>query len=72
MKHFALLVLSVAALSSSSAFAQSNQPADGSASGIPQVAQAAPLGRDQVYQQLVTAERDGSLARVNKTLYAHH
>jgi opacity protein-like surface antigen len=72
MKNFALLLLSVAALSSSCAFAQSNQPAEGNASGAQQIAQAAPLGRDQVYQQLVTAENDGSLARVNKALYAHH
>lgn len=72
MKNFALLVLSVAALSSSGAFAQANQSAESSASRNQQVAQAAPLDRGQVYQQLVAAENDGSLARVNKTLYTHH
>ena len=30
------------------------------------------LTRAQVYEQLVQAERDGQLQRLNKTLYAHH
>jgi hypothetical protein len=28
--------------------------------------------REQVYQELVTAEQDGQLAYLNRTLYAHH
>ncbi|HEY1998879.1 hypothetical protein [Paraburkholderia sp.] len=44
-----------------------SQPAVGSAD---QTAQSQGLTRQQVYDQLVQAEKDGSLARLNSTIYA--
>jgi hypothetical protein len=36
------------------------------------IGQASELTRAQVYNQLVQAKQDGSLAHLNATLYSHH
>lgn len=88
MRELTIIIASVACCLSASAFAQTTPAAprdsttmqtsattpapaaqnqwqsdDGSADG---------LTRADVYQQLVQAENDGSLAHLNATVYAHH
>jgi hypothetical protein len=84
MKNLAFLALSVAALSSSGAFAQSSASpsqitvasaapqsvATSSTTNVQQIGSVAPLSREQVLQELVAAQNDGSLARLNREFYS--
>jgi hypothetical protein len=88
MKQLLLAVALVAGATSVSAFAQqSSQPAPqvyttaqtnandaaGNGQWVPPYGQpTTQKTRAQVYQELVQAERDGQLAYLNSTLYAHH
>jgi opacity protein-like surface antigen len=84
MKNLAFLALSLAALSSSAAFAQSSPPpsqiivasaapqsvATSSPTNVQKTGSAAPLNRVEVLQELVAAQKDGSLARLNREFYS--
>ena len=83
MKHLIFAFALVASSTCVSAFAQTPSPAQ-TTNGSPQIASndadqwVAPHGqapvektRAQVYNELVQAERDGQLATLNATLYAH-
>ena len=77
MKKAFTLVLSLTVAIAASLGCASANAAQTNANGAP-VAEAAPqaaqtphsLTRRDVYDQLVTAEKDGSLARLNATLYS--
>lgn len=82
MKLSLFAIALIASSASVSAFAQSSEPAQiNNGNGTAQVASndaVAPYGqptmqktRAQVYQELVQAERDGQLAYLNSTVYAH-
>jgi hypothetical protein len=83
MKHLFFAFALVASSTCVSAFAQTPAPAQ-TMNGSPQIASndagqsVAPRGqapvsktRAQVYNELVQAERDGQLATLNATVYAH-
>ena len=83
MKHLILAFAVVAGSTCVPAFAQMQPPAQ-TTNGSPQIASndadqwaapheqaIAPKTRAQVYQELVQAERDGQLATLNSTVFAH-
>ncbi len=83
MKHLFFALALVAGSTCVSAFAQTPSPAQ-TTNGSPQIASndadqwVAPHSqaslsktRAQVYNELVKAERDGQLATLNSTIYAH-
>jgi hypothetical protein len=83
MKHLIFAFAVIAGSACVPAFAQTQSPAQ-TVSGSPQIASndadqwADPHGqavmsktRAQVYGELVQAERDGQLARLDSTVYAH-
>ena len=78
-----LVIAVIGSITSVSAFAQdvgTTQPSNATAQVASNEAQwvspygqpVAPKTRAQVYQELVQAERDGQLAYLNSTIYAHH
>lgn len=88
MKKLTIVIASVAYCLSASTFAQTTSVAPRDAALTQgSVAPTAPAAQDQrqsdngsshaltraeVYQQLVRAENDGTLAHLNATVYAHH
>jgi Domain of unknown function (DUF4148) len=82
MQKFGILIFSIAAAASSSAFAQSSSNSPTSEATPQQTTAVATDGRaqhaalnatvtrEQVYQELVAAKKDGSFDRVNKELYS--
>jgi hypothetical protein len=65
-----VLVLASQAFAQSSAQAQSDAASNAPAYGA--MDQSQPKTRAQVYQELVQAQRDGEIKRLNATVYAHH
>jgi hypothetical protein len=72
MKHLILSVALIGSVASVSAFAQDVGTTSNDAQWVPPYSQpAAQKTRAQVYQEFLEAQRDGQLAYLKKTVYAH-